>query len=220
MQMTPDRWSYLSDYSREVFGAEDDVLRALMPAALERGLPDISVGPDVGRLLSMLTSTTRGRLAIEVGTLGGYSGIWIARGLRDGGRLITIEPEPLHADFAIEQFERAGVGDRVKLRRGAGLDVLPQLAAELGPESVDVVFIDAIKTEYPDYWRLVRPLIAPGGCFLADNALGSDQWSMDTVDHPSRRAVDELNRLVAGDDEFDAVAVPLRNGVLVGRRRD
>jgi caffeoyl-CoA O-methyltransferase len=220
MQMTPERWHYLAEYSREVFGAEDDVLGALMPAALERGLPDISVGPDVGRLLMLLTQTTPGRLAIEVGTLGGYSGIWIARGLRDGGRLITIEPEALHADFATEQFARAGVGDRVEVRRSAGLDVLPALADELGPGSVDVVFIDAIKTEYPDYWRLARPLIAPGGYVIADNALGSDNWTMDTEDHPSRRAIDELNRMVAADDEFEAVAVPLRNGVLVGRRQD
>lgn len=218
MDMTPQRWEYTGAYLREVFGREDAHLAGLMPQAVGRNLPDIAVSADVGRMLMMLTSMTRGRLAIEVGTLGGYSGIWIARGLCDGGTLITIEPEKLHADFAIEQFKRAGVSERVELRRGAGLDVLPQLARELGPDSVDIVFLDAIKTEYPDYWRIVRPLIAVGGLIIADNVLGSGDWWIDDESNESRQAADRFNRLVAGDAAFEAVAVPLRQGVLIGRR--
>ncbi len=218
MDMNRERWAYIQEYSREVFGRQDAHLAGLMDEAVEIGLPDIAVSADVGRLLMILTSMTRGQLAIELGTLGGYSGIWIARGLKPGGRLITIEPEPAHAAFAKAQFERAGVDDRIEMRRGAALDVLPKLAQELDPNSVDVVFIDAVKTEYPDYWEMVRPMIAAGGLVLADNVLGSGSWSIDDEAQPQRAAVDRFNRLVADHPDFEAVVVPLRNGVVVGRR--
>ncbi len=218
MDMNRERWAYIQEYSREVFGGQDNHLAGLMDEAVEVGLPNIAVSADVGRLLMILTSMTRGQLAIELGTLGGYSGIWIARGLKPGGRLITIEPEPAHADFAKVQFERAGVDDRIEMRCGAALDVLPKLAQELDPNSVDVVFIDAVKSEYPDYWRMVCPMIATGGLVLADNVLGSGSWSIDDEAQPQRAAVDRFNRLVADDPDFEAVVVPLRNGVLVGRR--
>ena len=218
MEMTDERWRYTNEYSREVFGQQDEHLAGLMTEATAAGLPDIAVSADVGRLLMMLTSMTRARLALELGTLGGYSGIWIARGLAQGGRLITIEREPNHAAFAQRQFERAAVADRVEIRVGAALEVLPRLAGELGPGSVDVVFIDAEKTEYCEYWESVRPLVAVGGVVLADNVLGTGSEWIDQQDQPQPRAVDRFNRLVAGDDAFEAVAVPLRQGVLFARR--
>lgn len=218
MDMTDERWRYTGEYSREVFGHQDAHLAGLMTEAVAGGLPDIAVSADVGRLLMILTSMTRGKLAIEVGTLGGYSAIWIARGLAGDGRLITIEREPLYADFAQAQFARAGVADRIEGRRGAALDILPQLATDLEAGSVDVVFLDAVKTEYPDYWAIVRPMIAPGGLILADNVLGAGSWWIDNEDDPSRIAADRFNRLVASDPDFEAVAAPLRQGVLIGRR--
>jgi caffeoyl-CoA O-methyltransferase len=166
-------------------------------------------------------------LAVEVGTLGGYSGIWIARGLGPGGRLVTIEYEPKHAAFARKSFDGAGVGMQVDIRQGAALDVLPGLAAELvkahGPTPVDLVFLDAVKAEYPDYFRLVRPLIRPGGLLVADNALGAGWWiddpaGVDTPDGRSRDGADRFNRMVAADAGFEAVCVPIRNGVLIARR--
>jgi predicted O-methyltransferase YrrM len=219
ISINPERWSYTNTYLRDVFGKQDAHLAGLMSEAVRAGLPDIAVSADVGRMLMMLTRMTPGRLAIEVGTLAGYSAIWIARGLAPGGKLITIELENKHADFAARQLERAGVTGRIELVRGAALDELPRLATRLAPASVDVVFLDAIKTEYPDYWRIVRPMIAPGGLILADNVLGSGDWWIDCEGEPSRDAADAFNRLVAGDDDFEAVAVPLRQGVLIGRRR-
>jgi len=218
MDMNRERWAYIQEYSREVFGRQDAHLAGLMDEAVEVGLPSIAVSADVGRLLMILTSMTRGQLAIELGTLGGYSGIWIARGLKPDGRLITIERELAHADFAKVQFERAGVADRVAIRRGAALEVLPKLAEELGPDSVDVVFIDAVKVEYTQYWRIVRPLIVPGGLVLVDNVLGGGTWTIDNEDDPQRQVVDTFSRLVSEDPQFEAVVVPLRQGVLVGRR--
>ncbi|MHC4992104.1 MAG: O-methyltransferase, partial [Planctomycetota bacterium] len=213
MRITEERWDYLSSYSRSVFGSQDERLERLLQEAEAAGLPAIDVGPEVGRLLMVLTAMTGGRLALEVGTLGGYSGLWLTRGLAADGRLITIEKEPRHAEFAREQFERAGVSDRVDLRLGAALDRLPEAARELGPESVDVVFLDALKSEYHDYWGIVRPLIAPGGLILADNVYASSWWIGDEQDE-TRIRVDHFNRAVASDPEFEAVAVPLRNGVL------
>jgi predicted O-methyltransferase YrrM len=218
MEMTDERWRYTNEYSREVFGQQDGHLAGLMAEATAAGLPDIAVSADVGRLLMILTAMTRARLALEVGTLAGYSGIWIARGLAEGGRLITVEREPAHAAFARAQFERAGVSDRVELRVGAALEVLPRLAGELGPGSVDVVFLDADKAEYADYWALIRPLVAVGGVVLADNVLGTGSEWIDQQDRPQPRAVDRFNRLVAGDDAFEAVVAPLRQGVLIARR--
>lgn len=213
MTMTPQRWAFLNDYSQEVFGAQDEHLAGLMDEAVAAGLPRIAVSPDVGRLLKILTSLTRGRLAVEVGTLAGYSGIWIARGLRPDGRLITVEYEPKHAEFASRQFQKAGVGDRVEVRVGSGLAVLAALAEELEPGSVDVVFLDAAKSEYVDYFRHARPLIAVGGLLIADNVYGTGQGWID-----QGFGTDELNRVVAADPDFEAVAFPLRKGVLTALR--
>lgn len=218
IEMTPERWRYTSAYLRDTFGSQDDHLEGLMARAVERGLPDIAVSADVGRLLRMLTSMTRGRLAIEVGTLAGYSAIWIARGLQVGGRLITIESNDAHADFAQGEFQKAGVVDRVEQRRGFGIEVLKALADELEPGSVDVLFLDAVKTEYPAYFRIARPLVASGGLVIADNVLGSSRWWIDHEGDENREAADELNRTLAADPEFEAVAVPLREGVLIARR--
>jgi caffeoyl-CoA O-methyltransferase len=211
--MTPETWQYINEYSREVFGAQDDHLALLMKEATDAGLPPIAVGPDVGRFLMILTSMTRGRLAVEVGTLGGYSGIWITRGLQPDGRLITIESDPKHADFALRQFGLAGVGDRVELRQGQGLKVLARLADELEPESVDVLFLDAVKSEYVDYLRIARPLLAPGGLVIADNVYGTGAGWID-----QGHGTDGFNRHIAADPGFEAVALPIREGVLVARR--
>ena len=211
--MTTSTWNFINDYSREVFGAQDEHLAGLMDEAVAAGLPAISVGPDVGRLLMILTSMTKGRIAIEVGTLGGYSGIWISRGLQPDGRLITIENDPAHADFARHQFELAGLSDRIDLRQGAGLDVLEGLVDELETGSVDVLFIDAVKSEYTDYLRIAKPLIPVGGLVIADNVYGTGAGWID-----GGHGTDSFNRHIAADPDFEAVALPIREGVLIARR--
>ena len=214
--MTTDRLQTSNEYTANVFGDQDDHLAGLMAAAVEAGLPDIAVAADVGRLLKILTSMTPGRLALEIGTLGGYSGIWIARGLAPDGVLITLELDPAHAEFAQEQFEQAGVAEKVDLKVGPALDTLAEL--DLAAGSVDLVFIDADKEAYSAYFRAVKPLIASGGLLLADNVLGSASTWIDDTDHPNIRAVDAFNRLVAADPDFEAVAVPLGQGLLIARK--
>jgi predicted O-methyltransferase YrrM len=238
MDMTPERYEKTAAYLEEVFGRPDEQLAGLMDRAVAAGLPDIAVSADVGRLLLLLTQlavagtggrgsaaqaasgTGGGPVAIELGTLAGYSGIWIARGLGERGTLITVELEPKHEAFARREFERAGVAGRVEQVRGAALDVLPKLAVRLGPASVDVAFIDAVKTEYGAYARLLKPLLRPGGLLIADNALGSSWWiDQPRGSDPQRDAVDDFNRMMAADPDFDTACIANRQGVLVARRR-
>lgn len=211
--MTPERWSYIGNYAAEVFGGYDEHLAGLMSRAVEAGLPAIAVTADVGRLLKILASMTEGRLAIELGTLGGYSGIWIARGLADDGRLVTVEHDDHHADFAQREFVTAGVADKVELVRGAALDVLPKLAERFGPVSVDFAFLDARKSEYVEYFRILKPMLKPGSLLVADNVYGTGAGWID-----QGHGTDDFNRVVAADTEFDAVATPMREGVLIARK--
>jgi len=211
-------------YIGEVFGEEDEFLASLMPRATEAGLPDIALSPEAGRTLHLLARLTNGArgpaLALELGTLAGYSAIWIARALAPGGRLITLEPEPAHAEFAHQAFLDAGVGNRIEIRRQAALEALPGLRAELGEASLDVVFIDAVKEEYPEYFEHSAPLVKPGGLLIADNVLTSS-WRITEPEgaDPRRDAVDRFNRMVAGDDRFFAICDPIRAGMLVALRR-
>ena len=211
----------LDSYLNAVFGSQDDQRSTLMARAVQAGLPDIAVDASVGHLLALLVATTPGRLAIEVGTLGGYSGLWLTDGLAPNGQLITIEFSDLHADFAQGEFARAGVADRVDIRRGAGLAVLEDLARDLEPACVDVLFLDAIKTEYPGYLHRAMPLLADGALVIADNALGGgDWWITDKPSsHESRDAMDAFNRQLAADPRFDTACVPIREGVLIARKR-
>lgn len=213
MPMTPERWSYIGDYASDVFGQYDEHLAGLMSRAVAAGLPPIAISADVGRLLKILVSMTPGRLAIELGTLAGYSGIWIARGLADDGKLLTVEFEEAHAEFAEGEFETAGVADKVEVVRGAALDALPALAERVGEKSVDFAFIDARKSEYVDYFRLLRPLMRVGSLYVADNVYATGAGWIDEGE-----GTDEFNRLIASDPDFDAVATPMREGVLIARR--
>jgi predicted O-methyltransferase YrrM len=213
MPMTPERWSYIGDYAEDVFGQYDDHLAGLMSRAVEAGLPPIAVSADVGRLLKILVSMTEGRLAIELGTLAGYSAIWIARGLSPDGRLLTIEHNDHHADFAESELERAGVADKVEIVRGAALERLPEIAAEVGEKSVDFAFVDAQKSEYVEYFKLLKPLMKPGSLYVADNVYGTGAGWID-----EGHGTDDFNRLIASDPDFEAVATPMREGVLIARR--
>jgi len=217
--MDPERWQRTSAYLQDVFGREDLLLRELRAAARAEGFPEIAVSSEVGRFLHLMVRTTRAQTVLELGTLGGYSGVWLARALAEGGRLVTVEIDPSRAAFARRWFERAGLSDRVEVVEGAALDVLPRILAELPPAGLDVAFVDAVKLEYPDYYQALRGHIAAGGLYIADNALGSGNWWIDEVGVADRDAVDRANRMVANDPDFDAACVPLREGVMVARRR-
>lgn len=224
MEMNAERWANTSRYLGEVFGRPDAHLSGLMERAVAAGLPSIAVSADVGRLLKLLASMTndgRGaRLAVEIGTLAGYSGIWIARGLGEHGRLVTVEMVPKHADFAQGEFERAGVADRVMIMRCGGLEAIERLARD--GVGVDFAFIDADKLEYPAYFEKLAPLMVRGGLLVADNVLGAGTWWIDDApgSNASRDAAERFSRMVASDHRFETVCVPIREGVLIARRVD
>ena len=213
MTMTPERWAFLSSYAKEVFGSQDQQMDGLMDRAVAAGLPRIAVSADVGRLLKILVSLTPGQLALELGTLAGYSGIWIARGLAADGKLLTIEYEDRHADFAESEFADAGLADKVEVVRGVALEVLPEIGDRLGPASLDFVFIDAVKSEYVDYFTAVKPMVAVGGLLVADNVYGTGQGWID-----EGYGTDAFNRLVGADPDFEATVTPMREGILIARR--
>ena len=218
MPITYDIRQRALQYNRELFAPEDDHLRRLEDAAREAGLPQIQISSDVGRLLQILIESIGGKRALELGTLGGYSGTWIARALGTGGRLITLETEPKHKAFAEHWFNEAGLADRVEVRREPALEALPRMRDE---KPFDFIFIDAIKAEYPDYFRLARPLLRPGGILTADNTLLLDDRDVSDpdFDDASARGIREFNRLLANDPDFVSIIVPLRAGVAVGLKR-
>lgn len=213
MDMTSARWAATSAYLRDVFAREDEHLRSIMPRALAAGLPDIAVSPESGRMLHTIASMLGPKLIVEVGTLAGYSGIWLARALAPGGRLITIDINPAHSAFARAEFARAGLN--VEARTGPALDLLPAID---GP--IDIAFLDGVKTEYPEYLRILRPRIRRGGLILADNALGSSWWiDSPPGSDPQRDAVDRFNRAIAADPGLDSSIIPIGNGILIARVR-
>ncbi len=223
MEMTAERWAYLCKYLKDVFAREDGPQAEIMPRALAAGLPDIAVSPETGRFLQVIASMAgrsgAAKLALEFGTLAGYSSVWIARGMAPDGRLITIEMSTLHAAQAAESVRRCGFEDRVSIRQGRILEVLPKLAKEIGPESVDLVFIDALKSEYPAYLEAVLPLVRSGGVLLFDNALAS-RWTMDMGPgkDADRDTMDALNRAMSVDPRLTACCVPIGNGVAMARK--
>lgn len=217
-EMNTARWQATKNYLAEVFGQEDETAAMVRGRSAGAGLPSIAITADIGRFLTMLARMVGARTVLEVGTLGGYSGLHLVRGMHPEGCLITVELEPATARVAQDNLAAAGVQDRVRIEVGPALKVLPRLAGELGPGSLDMVFLDAEKTEYTDYWKIVRPLLRSGGLLVADNVLGTDSWWIDHLDHPARIGVDRFNRTVAQDPDFETTCLMARQGLLLALR--
>jgi|GEM_PF-5218386 len=153
--MTQTQWTAVDDYITALLIPPDPALDAAIQSTIDGNLPPVNVAPNQGKLLHILALTRGVRTILEIGTLAGYSTIWLARALPTDGRLITLEANPKHAVVAQENINRAGLANKVELRLGAALDTLPQLAAE-DHSSFDLVFIDADKVNTADYfsWAL------------------------------------------------------------------
>jgi len=165
-----DTWIAVDDYIADAFLEDDEVLEAVQAACEEAGMPPIQVAPLQGKLLMMLAASLTARNILEIGTLGGYSTIWLARGLAEGGRVVTLELDPRHAEIARNNFAKAGLADRVEVRVGAALDTLAALQAEsAGP--FDLVFIDADKPKTPDYFEWAVKLARRGTLIVVDNVV-------------------------------------------------
>ena len=168
--MTQDRWTAVDAYIAGSVLGSDTALDGVLEASAAAGLPSIAVSPSQGKFLFIMAKAIGAKRILELGTLGGYSGVWLARALPPDGHLITVEVDPKHAEVARRSFERAGVASVVDLRVGLALDVLPQLAAER-PAPFDLTFIDADKGHYLEYLEWAIRLCRPGALIIADNVV-------------------------------------------------
>lgn len=189
---------------------EDDFLRDLRVASLAAGLPEIHIAPEQAAFLRIALRAARARHVVEVGTLGGYSAIAMARALPRDGRVVTLEVEPHHAAFAREWIARSDQAGKIEVRLGDALATLPALA----DESADAVFLDADKQRYVDYLRQSMRILRPGGLLFADNVLADGEIARGDSDkvRALRAFLDEVGRTPA----LQAVIVPLGDGCLFG----
>ena len=187
-----------NDYIAALFAPQDAALTGAIAQMEKEGVPGINVSATEGKLLQVLALAVGARRILEVGTLGGYSGIYLARALPEDGRLVTLEIDPHHAQVARRNFERAGVGHKVEVRLGPAAETLRQMAAA-GEPPFDLVFIDADKGGYVEYLNLSLPLLRDGGLLLGDNTLpdavltdedsGTKRYNTAVAQHPALTGV-------------------------------
>nr|WP_314843139.1 O-methyltransferase [uncultured Microbacterium sp.] len=202
MDSTPDAWSNADAYLAETLVGHDPALEAALSAQREAGMPEIEVAPVSGKLLNLITRISGARRVLEIGTLGGYSTIWLARGVGEEGRVVTIEAEAENAAVARSSIDAAGVGKRVDIHVGRGVDVLPTLVG-----GFDLVFIDADKESNTVYLDWAAKLGHAGTIVILDN-IGRDGEIVrdDTTDSKVIGTRDAL-RMLGEDPRFDATAL-------------
>ncbi len=205
--------SALDSWLAERYWPEDDLLRALRADLHERG-PSIEISPAAGQLLGVLIDAIGARRVLEVGTLFGYSAVWMARALPPDGRIDTIELEALHADAAEHWLREAGVAERVTVHRGRAADVLRSLS---GP--YDLVFVDADKAGYATYARAGIERLRPGGMLVADNVLWHGSIADPDDRSPQAEGIRALHDVITGDPRLRSTVVPIGDGLSLSVRR-
>ncbi len=190
---------------QQTFAPEDDGLHHALTSAREAGLPEIQISPVQGKLLQVLAAACNARKILEIGALGGYSGIWLARALPAGGRLISLEINPEHAAVVRNSFAYAGIDDRTEVRVGRALDLLPAMESEA---PFDLIFIDADKSPYPQYLEWALRLARPGSIIVADNCVRRGFGDPAATDEASM-GVTEYNRRIAGDPRLVSIALAM-----------
>jgi predicted O-methyltransferase YrrM len=208
--MSQEQWTAVDRYIADQLIGADPALDAALKASAAAGLPPIAVSPNQGKLLQLLARAVRARTILELGTLGGYSTIWLARALPSDGSLITLEADPGYAEVARANIVNAGLSDLVEFRLGRALDTLPELAAER-PDPFDLVFIDADKRSTPDYFTWALELSHPGSLIVTDNVIRDgaliDPASGDPVVEGARRFHDLLAADRSGEQRVSATTI-------------
>lgn len=199
-------WTAVDHYFDALLVMPDAALDAAIQTSTEAGLPPINVTPGQGKLLYLLARIQGARRILEIGTLGGYSTIWLARALPAGGRLITIESIPKHASIAQANISRAGVAGLVDLRTGRALEVLPKIAAE-GGGAFDLTFIDADKAGIPDYFRIALSLSRPGSVIIVDNVVRDGRVIEAASQDPDIQGIRRFNEMLAAEPRVSATAI-------------
>ncbi len=209
--MQPETWQAVDDYLTRTIVGEDDILRGVPAASVAAGLPDIQVTPAQGKLLHVLARSIHAQRILEIGALGGYSTIWLARALEANGRLTSLEINARFAELAATHCAAAGVADRVEFIVAPALESLPRLAAERrGP--FDFTFIDADKENCPAYFDWAVRLSRPGAMIIVDNVVrGGRVADADSAD-PAVRGMRTMLAAIASDPRVSATAVQTVGG--------
>jgi predicted O-methyltransferase YrrM len=204
--MNPEQWSAVDRYINDLLVPSDPALEAALAASAEAGLPPINVAPNQGKLLHLLARLQGARAILEIGTLGGYSTIWLARALPADGRLVTLEAEPRHAEVARANFRRAGLDRLIDLRVGRALDTLPRLAAE-GGGPFDLIFIDADKASTADYFSWALKLSRRGSVIIVDNVVRKGAVADAASSDASVQGIRRFNERLAAEPRVSATAL-------------
>jgi predicted O-methyltransferase YrrM len=204
--MTQEKWSAVDNYFNEVFLPPDAALDNAIAASTAAGLPAIAVSPTQGKLLFLLAQIQGARNILEIGTLGGYSTIWLARALPPDGRLVTLEASAKHAEVATKNIVRAGFSDTVEVRVGPALDTLPELAAE-GRSPFDLIFVDADKRSNPEYFDWALKLSRRGTMIIVDNVVRDGAVADATSTDPDIQGIRRLNELLKAEPRVSATAI-------------
>jgi predicted O-methyltransferase YrrM len=204
--MSKEQWTAVDDYISDLFIPPDDALDGALKAAVEAGLPAIHVAPNQGKFLSILAQSIGARKILEIGTLGAYSTIWMARALPPDGKLVTLEYDPKHAEVARKNITYAGLDKIVEVRLGKAIDLLPQVAAEgLGP--FDLIFIDADKPSNWDYFEWALKLSHPGSVIIVDNVVRDGNVVDANSQDASVKGVRHFNEKVAKESRVNLTAI-------------
>jgi caffeoyl-CoA O-methyltransferase len=201
----------LYQYIINTFAEEDDILKSAVADTEKNGMPLIQVSPENGKFLQLLMKIIGAKRVLELGTLGGYSTIWMARGLPEGGKLTTLEYEKKHAEVAMNNFRRAGLENKIEIILGPALDSLDKLKGQ----KFDFAFIDADKVNYPVYFEKVLALMNKGGIITADNTLRKGSVIDPNVDDEGTKAIQVFNKKVASDPRVESLLIPISDGVTV-----
>lgn len=204
--MSQEQWTAVDRYITDLFVPPDAALDGALQAAEDANLPPIQVAPNQGKLLAILAQSIGARSILELGTLGGYSTIWLARALPTGGKLITLEADPKHAEVAQANIARAGLADVVEVRVGKALDTLPKLAAE-GHGPFDLVFIDADKPSTPAYFEWALKLTRRGSLIITDNVVRNGAVADASSEDASVRGVREFSTALATESRVTATVI-------------
>ncbi|QGQ97468.1 O-methyltransferase [Paenibacillus psychroresistens] len=202
------------EYVESLFAADVDLNRAI-EGIRAKGMPEISIAPGYGRLLTLLVQASGAQNILEIGALGGYSGICLARGLQESGKLLSLELQQDYADVAFAHLQQAGLGDKVAYRIGDAMVTLPELVKE--GARFDFFFIDADKGSYPEYLDYAIKLANPGAIIVGDNSFMHGRTKDPAENGNSVKAVRRFNERMATDPQLESTILPAYDGLAIAR---
>ncbi len=194
--MDQQLFELVDQYIAGLFHDDDDCLKATEQSIIESGIPQISISPNQGKFLQILARLCNAKKILEIGTLGGYSTIWMARALPENGTVITLEIDEKHAEVARQNFDRCGIAARIQIRLGKAIDILPQLETE-GAGPFDMIFIDADKPPYTEYFQWALKLSRPGTLIIADNVIREGKVLMEESPDEMVAGVKRFNKFLS-----------------------